>query len=125
MTLAAATLTEPLAKIAAGSMLVTALIAAMAVFGLKSSRLWFKAVTVVAGLGVVVLAIVLYSSNEKTKLQGDQAAQARATRCESLLATVRQGLKDKLLLERDLASAKQIAQGLIATMDASSCKEHG
>lgn len=125
MPLTDATLSEPLAKIAAGSMLVTALIAAIAVFGLKSSKLWFKALTIVCGLGIVVLAIILYNSNERTKLVNDQAAREQAANCESLMATIRQGLNDKLLLEKDLASTKTIAKGLISTMDASSCKRRG
>jgi hypothetical protein len=115
-------LTEGLAKIASGSILVTALVLALAAFNAKAGATWFKALTLVVAAAVVVVAIVLFTGTERAKASNDSKAARDARECKALLATVRQGLKDKLLFEDDIEAAKNIAQSLMADMDASGCK---
>lgn len=81
-------LTEGLAKIAAGSILVTALIALLAVLGRNEVNVWLRGLTVVLGIGVVLVAILLFTGNESKRVEQDQ----RVTTCHNLVSTVRQGL---------------------------------
>jgi Na+/melibiose symporter-like transporter len=118
-------LTEGMAKIASGSILVTALILALAAFTVKSNTTWFKALTLLVMAGVVTVAIVLFSANEKVKNASSNAASDQTRECQALLATVKQGLSDKLLLEADIQAAKNVARGLVATINASKCKPGG
>jgi hypothetical protein len=111
-------LTEGLANIASGSVLVTALIIGLAALAVKNNPAWLKLISLLLAVGLIGLAIVLYSATEVRKTSVDK----RVTACTALVGTIRQGLKDKLLLEKDLTPAINIAKALIQTIDSSTCK---
>lgn len=118
-------LTEGMAKIASGSILVTALLLAFAAFSIKSNSIWFRTLSLIVMAGVVVLAIVLFSANERQKAT-DTARESEQTReCQALLSQIRQGLRDKLLFEDDVEAAKNIARSLVADIEGSKCKPGG
>jgi Na+/melibiose symporter-like transporter len=115
-------LTEGMARIASGSILVTALMLALAAFSVKSNATWFKGLTLVVVAGIVGLAIVLFSANEREKTAATRVSDTQSRECKALLAQVKQGLKDKLLFEADIDAAKAVARALIADIDSSACK---
>ena len=114
-------LTDKLANIASGSVLVTALIIGLAALAVKNNPAWLKLISLLLTVGLIGLAIVLFSANEAGKTSIDK----RVTACAALVGTIRQGLQDKLLLEKDLTAAINIARGLIQTIDGSGCKPGG
>lgn len=121
--LLAVELTEGIAKLAAGSILLTALLVAGMVLKVQTRSTSLKAFAVVLAVALSALAIVLFNATERNRTTADAAANQKSNECRALARTVKQGLRDKLLFEQDVNAAKQIARGLVETIDASSCDD--
>ena len=113
-------LTTGVAQVAAGSIILCAVLVALAAF--KMTATTPVKITALALMALLVgFAVYLFNTNEKTKIKQDPIARQYAERCHVLLATVQQGLHDKLIAEDNLRAARNVAKSLLRDIAASPC----